>query len=399
MSLQGLISYLAILKPWLQGKGPLIFSVCITDLLIALLIMKKLVLFIHQGLRAVKYSTAIVLFLLLQSCEKRPGDINQYASFNITERRKAETISLDTAVFRYPFRVSVKKDKAWIMDLHNPDNYYHAFSYPGFRYLGSFGHKGQAAGEMLSAETFRYQQADFVWTLDANKAQLVRWSSDDGWMNARQKETINLEQGIIRALDFIIYNDSTFIIPDYSGKNRLCWVNRQGKIVKRSGRIPSEKQYSEGARIPLAQAWRSFMDYNPRNGILALATQLGEVLEVYDLRNDTTIVVKGPLGDPEFSGTEGFAIPTGSMGFSDVRVTDRHIYAVFHGRSFKEIARMGNKSRVDGGQYIYVYNLKGEPICKYVLDRFIYGIYVDEDKGIITAVDVNSDQPVCRISL
>ena len=30
-------------------------------------------------------------------------------------------------------------------------------------------------------------------------------------------------------------------------------------------------------RPALAQAWRSFIDYNPRNGILAVATQLGEV--------------------------------------------------------------------------------------------------------------------------
>ena len=30
----------------------------------------------------------------------------------------------------------------------------------------------------------------------------------------------------------------------------------------------------------LAQAWRSFMDYNPNNGILTMATQLGQVVNV-----------------------------------------------------------------------------------------------------------------------
>ena len=38
-------------------------------------------------------------------------------------------------------------------------------------------------------------------------------------------------------------------------------------------------------RPALAQAWRSFIDYNPRNGILAVATQLGEVLEIYNLKD------------------------------------------------------------------------------------------------------------------
>ena len=36
-------------------------------------------------------------------------------------------------------------------------------------------------------------------------------------------------------------------------------------------------------RPALAQAWRSFIDYNPDNGILAMATQLGEAIEIYNL--------------------------------------------------------------------------------------------------------------------
>lgn len=32
----------------------------------------------------------------------------------------------------------------------------------------------------------------------------------------------------------------------------------------------------------------------------------------------------------------------------------------------------------DGGQYIYVFNLEGEPLCKYTLDRYITGFHVDE---------------------
>ncbi|WP_289188334.1 BF3164 family lipoprotein, partial [uncultured Bacteroides sp.] len=49
---------------------------------------------------------------------------------------------------------------------------------------------------------------------------------------------------------------------------------------------------------------------------------------------------------------------------------------------------------VDGGQYIYVFSLKGEPLCSYVLDHFVNGISVDEQQGIILATDVNKDEPV-----
>ena len=42
------------------------------------------------------------------------------------------------------------------------------------------------------------------------------------------------------------------------------------------GVIPTvDEDALRNVRPALAQAWRSFIDYNPRNGILAVATQLG----------------------------------------------------------------------------------------------------------------------------
>ena len=69
-------------------------------------------------------------------------------------------------------------------------------------------------------------------------------------------------------------------------------------------------------------------------------------------------------------------------------------------RSFKEIAQNARKGiQVDGGQYIYVFNLKGEPLCKYVLDHCIYGISVNEQKGTILATDVNKDEPIIEYTM
>ena len=54
------------------------------------------------------------------------------------------------------------------------------------------------------------------------------------------------------------------------------------------GVIPTvDEDALRNVRPALAQAWRSFIDYNPRNGILAVATQLGEVLEIYNLKDST----------------------------------------------------------------------------------------------------------------
>ena len=104
---------------------------------------------------------------------------------------------------------------------------------------------------------------------------------------------------MLRVLDFVMVDDFTFIVPDGSGSSRFCWVNYQGKLLRRTGQIPSANAEAlQNARPALAQAWRSFIDYNPRNGVLAAVTQLGEVLEVFNLKDSTHVVRIGPHGEP-----------------------------------------------------------------------------------------------------
>ena len=48
----------------------------------------------------------------------------------------------------------------------------------------------------------------------------------------------------------------------------------------------------------IRQVWRSFIDSNPHNGVLAAVTQLGEVLEIYNLKDSIHTVCIGPHGEP-----------------------------------------------------------------------------------------------------
>ena len=310
------------------------------------------------------YISFLLLFIFV-SCgtnhREYAENVLPYSEFPLEKELKGEVIELDTALFRCPFRIRVEGDKAIVMDLHGIDYYAHLFQYPSFRYLSSFGRRGDSPTEMLSIENVRFYNHK-VWTLDANKRELTRLGFSSSSDSLLRDEAVTLGEDILRPLDFAIYNDTSFIIPDYSGENRLCWMNH---------------------------------DDNPHNGVFAMVTQLGEVLEVYNLKDSTCIVRIGDNGEPEFKLSDGYGIPTGIMGFSDVQVTDSAIYAVFHGTTFKEIARH-NGYLPDGGKYIYVFSLKGEPLCKYVLDHYVYGIWVDEATKTIIATDVNNDQPIVK---
>jgi hypothetical protein len=54
---------------------------------------------------------------------------------------------------------------------------------------------------------------------------------------------------------------------------------------------------------------------------------------------------------------------------------------------------------MEGGNQIRVFDLKGNPVKQYILDRYITGFCIDEEKNILLGVDVNSDQPVVEMKL
>ncbi len=191
---------------------------------------------------------------------------------------------------------------------------------------------------------------------------------------AEQVEEIILDDRLIRTLDFCKTNDG-FLVTDYTGNYRYHVLDLQGKIKESVGYIPSKKNVNDAGKTALAQAWRSFMDYNPNDGILAMMTQLGEVIEIFNLKTNTHSVHYGPSGEPIFSISESEAIPKGIKGFNEVVVADSCIYAVF-----------------DGGKYIYVFDFDGRPLNKFTLVHSAFGLVVSK-KGLFTT-STDTDIPL-----
>ena len=191
-------------------------------------------------------------FFLFISCDHKHKEYAKgvlfYSGFPHERELIGEVIELDTALLRYPFRIRIEGDRVIVMDLHGLDHYGHLFQYPSFQYLSSFGKRGDSPTEMLSLENFRLQN-HVVWTLDANKSELTRLDFSSSGDSLLRDEAVTLDEDILRPLDFAIYNDSMFIIPDYSGENRLCRVNRNGRLIDKIGIIPTiDEKALENAR-------------------------------------------------------------------------------------------------------------------------------------------------------
>ena len=71
-------------------------------------------------------------FVLITSCGGQKKQANEDVQ-NV--QLKGEEVPIDTALFRYAYRIRVQGDKAVVFDLHNVDYYYHVFTYPSFKYI------------------------------------------------------------------------------------------------------------------------------------------------------------------------------------------------------------------------------------------------------------------------
>ena len=347
-------------------------------------------------------SISIGISLFIASCSSSDSSSSENpneAKEMVTELDDGTTvvqdIDLEPVFFRYPYRIEIQDSLAVILDLHNDSHYLYAFTYPDWRPIAPFGRRGEGPEELLSADRVRLCASDSVWVLDANRMQITRWAIDATAKQVTRVETVSLDKRLLRTLDFCKTPDG-FLVDDYTGKHRYHVLGPDGQIRRSVGTVPTRhKELLENAPA-LAQAWRSFMDYNPRNGILAQATQLGDVLEIHNLKTGFHTVIYGPGDEPIFTTQGSEAFPKGTKGFNDVRVTGRYIYASYDGTTFKEKLRrfQAGEKDPDGGFYLHVYDLQGKLLHRIHLNRSIFGIHIDETSNLISATTTDTDCPV-----
>lgn len=339
------------------------------------------------------YIVLAVLSVLFYDCSfSVENKYQRYADFPVNRKLVlAEEIDCDDIFLRYPYRVEIMDSLAVVLDLHPDSCFLHAFTYPEWRYVTSFGRRGEGPEEILSAERVRICSPDSVWVLDSNRRQITRWRISN--CNAERAEEISLDDRLIRTLDFCKTAEG-FLVTDYTGNYRYHVLDAHGQIKESIGSIPSERSMDDSGKTALAQAWRSFMDYNLKNGVLAIVTQLGEVVELFNLKTGEHKVYYGPGGEPVFSVLASEAMPKGIKGFNDVVVSDSCIYAIFDGTPFKDrinSLRSGRKLSA-GGNNIYVFGLDGYPLKKMSTECSAFGI--EFIRGNIYIVGNDKDIPL-----
>lgn len=83
--------------------------------------------------------------LFLGGCNSVSKEVYpRYADFpEVRTLSQVKAISCDSVYLRYPYRVEIKDSLAVILDLHPESCFLHAFTYPDWKYVVSFGRRGE----------------------------------------------------------------------------------------------------------------------------------------------------------------------------------------------------------------------------------------------------------------
>lgn len=316
---------------------------------------------------------------------------------------KGEQVALTESVWmQYPYRVCVEDSVAVIFDLNADSCFCHLFTYPGFHFIASFAPKGEGPEEIVSASMARFIDKNSLGVLDMSGRKLAVYEGLDARSVPRLRRVIAFTEDVPMPLDFLPLPDSTLLIPDYLGEARFCIAGYDGHLLRKAAMISLSDTATLHKNAPaVAQAWRSFLAIDRAGKRVVAVTQLGDVLDTYavgsGMRAEAHVV--GTDGEPVFQVTpEGYGIPSGCMGYWDVQVTDSCIYALYDGTTFKEIAQSAGMGK-QGGTSLRVFSREGTLLRRYVFDRPLSGIYVDEARHLLWATDVNTDNGLYRYAL
>jgi hypothetical protein len=301
-----------------------------------------------------------------------------------------------------PGQLAVVGDRLVVLDRSAP--MVHVFAWADGTHLGSFGQKGQGPGEYQSA---RHVQADArnprdAWIYDLGLLRMTRLRFGQAPLPELQ-EVVNLHNGGGVLLHPVWLTDSTLVISAIAPRHpdgRMLLADRTGQVVRTIGETP---RHPGAASIPttvLQHAYEGPVAVRPDRSRFAIATRLGDRLEVYGADGTRLAQVAGTTGFlPAFEAQkrgEGVSMALGDdvrVGYVDLASTGDRIYALFSGA----VGMQGPDTFA--GREVHVFDWSGTLLSRMPLDAPVWNIAVDPGGRRMFGVRHDPEPAIVRFDL
>lgn len=300
----------------------------------------------------------------------------------------------DMPPMKWPADLLVLDTLAIVHDLHAADMFYHIVDLKSGRFLRSFGQRGNGPLELINPVRLVYKDGT-LYTIDTSKSAVVKYL-----LSSLLNDTLRTEYKLVTlpekaiASDLAIDSEGGLYLYNITGSPKIWHVNTAGEVVEKLFDLPLDAAGDTQYDMFAAALWQSVMGYDAQNNMLAVATRLGDVLEIYDMSTKKLVNrVVGLGGEPEIV-ERGNSRSLGRIsGYQAVFVAPKHIYAIFDGRE------MSPENTENGGKIIRVFDLHGKLLRNLNLDEPAGSLFVTSDENRIYLLDPNSETPIRELGI
>lgn len=318
----------------------------------------------------------------------------------------AEPLPGDTLMLGYVGSIRVQDTLLFLVDYghaNRSEAIVQLYSYPSLRPLCRFVNRGKGpneaigiAGYVVDGDSVRVfttvTPRMFVYAL----SDLVRGERLPARIISYPEEQCSYASGIHKL-------DTGFMFVRFYGDptaGRITRIDSYGNVIGTHYSIPclpeELEQIAGYGQEMLATLWQTVAATS--GDVVALGTKLGDVLEIYHLSDSTrNRVVRGPDGSPEV-GREGNSITFGvKSGYQDLKIVGDRIYAMYRAERFKDSD--SDESAEVKGSALRVFDLDGNWLKSYLLDRPLHSFDILSDGRTVVAGDPTAEYQLCTFVL
>lgn len=325
-----------------------------------------------------------LLIIFISSCKEK-GQYSDSLSCSNIDSLKSKNFN-DSFVFASPKALFVFDSLLIVCDTRCGDNLFYIFNKNSGEFLKTGGEKGEGPGELLSPGKPHLDKDGFLSYWDVNKSKVITY--DLKKIVANNKNTQCFSELAVRKGDtFTSYLDvlplaNTYL---YNGNNN-----------KHLG-IGGSESYSSCPELPEISSeeerW-SIMNYShlalsPNQKYAVQATSIGGIVQGFEIgKNEIKEKFLKLYFPPQYKLVKGVKpawikwYDESRMGFDNICATDNHVFLLLNGKLAKE-KPFSNE--------VLVMNWDGEIEQKYVLDKTVKAISIDEKENAIYAISISFD--------
>jgi hypothetical protein len=326
-----------------------------------------------------------LFFVLFYSCQNNKSAINLF-------KDKSEKLLFSKSIYfekdslASPYLI-LKVDSFIIVHDVYDMKHFTVFNSNSGKFVNRFGNIGVGPGEILIGNVLSVYQGN-LFSFDIPRSYIFKYD-----LNAITND-ISYTPKSIAKFEFVeeshfsrilSLSDSCFIGGGvYKTKFQNVLLNKQGKVIDYGIDIFNSQESFEDIYKFLSN--QGILMSHPSEEKFVYSVFNSSNIDFFEIRNGKLNLMKSyRLNNPKFQnekfGSDSFSInydKSSKLGYLDIATTDNYVYALY---TDKQIISNELCSNV-----ILVFDWGGNPIVKYILDKDVYYITVDETDKQVYAI-------------